>query len=404
MKMRNLAGMFACGLAVAMFGAVPVFADAKGVVNDSGVNVRSASSISSDILITLEQGKDVTVKKTDGDFFQVVLEDSAPANPAYISTKYIDIKSADAAAAESGVNIRQTPDTSAAVVGKLYQGDTLTVTGKTGDWFAVTFQGVSGFVMKDYITGDYIGSVPAVNPPAASAAANPAIKYVIGCDNGLNMRKDATTTSGVVCILQNGEAVQVLTVSNGWAKVSADGFTGYVSTDFLTDAAPAKAAKAGAAKSAPAPSAKTSQPVASASSDNSSGSGSKKAQQIISYAKQFIGTPYHWGGTSLRSGCDCSGFIYSVFRDNGISLDRSSCDMVNDGARVSKADLQPGDLVFFDTNGSNKGRISHVGMYIGGGNFIESSSSKAHWGVTISSLSSDYYSRTYVTAARVIKS
>jgi cell wall-associated NlpC family hydrolase len=75
--------------------------------------------------------------------------------------------------------------------------------------------------------------------------------------------------------------------------------------------------------------------------------------------------------------------------------------MPNDGYRVKKADLQKGDLVFFDTSGSNNGAISHVGMYIGNGQFIHSSSGKKR-GVTISSLGEAYYQRTYVTAARVL--
>jgi cell wall-associated NlpC family hydrolase len=76
--------------------------------------------------------------------------------------------------------------------------------------------------------------------------------------------------------------------------------------------------------------------------------------------------------------------------------------MASNGVRVKKANLQKGDLLFFDTSGSNNGRISHVGIYIGNGQFIHSTSSKRTWGVSISSLSEAYYMRTYVTASRVI--
>ena len=77
--------------------------------------------------------------------------------------------------------------------------------------------------------------------------------------------------------------------------------------------------------------------------------------------------------------------------------------MVRNGTQISKDQLQAGDLVFFDTTGVNDGGISHVGIYMDNGNFIHSSSSKRTWGVTISSLNEDYYIRTYVTAARVLK-
>jgi len=413
--LHSSARVFACGIAVTAFCSVPALADAAGVVNDNGVNVRSSSSTASKIMTTLNQGSGVTVKKAADDFYQVAL---TGLDTAYISSQFVDIKTADAAATDSGVNIRQAPSTDSAIAGRLSLGDAVTVTGKSGDWFAVTFNGVSGYVIKDYLQGEFIDKVPSVNPPAGAPAANPAkpvTKYVINCPQGLNMRKDATTNSDIISAIQNGQAVQVTAQLDGWVKATVGNATGYISAEFLSDTQPKDGApdKGSPDKSA-SPDKPASQPAdkPAASADQSGGAqpanaqadGSDKAQQIISYAKQFIGTPYSWGGTSLRSGVDCSGFVYSIFRDNGIILDRSSSDMVADGPYVSKSDLRPGDLVFFDTNGStNNGDISHVGVYIGDGKFIESSSSRKHWGVTISSLDSDYYARTYVTAARVIK-
>ena len=126
------------------------------------------------------------------------------------------------------------------------------------------------------------------------------------------------------------------------------------------------------------------------------------AQEIVDFAKQYIGTSYQWGGTNLKSGVDCSGFVYSVMKNFGISLSRSSASMAaSNGSPVSKSDLQMGDLVFFDTSGANDGNISHVGIYIGNGKYIHSSSGAA-WGVTISSLGDAYSARTYVTARRVL--
>ncbi len=123
---------------------------------------------------------------------------------------------------------------------------------------------------------------------------------------------------------------------------------------------------------------------------------SQKAMEIVEYSKKFIGTPYVWGGTNLRTGVDCSGLIYSVYKDNGINLSRSSREMYNNnGTSVNKSDLKEGDLVFFNTSGSG---VSHVGMYIGNGQYIHSGNS----GVAIASLNSNYSSRTYVGAKRII--
>ncbi len=93
---------------------------------------------------------------------------------------------------------------------------------------------------------------------------------------------------------------------------------------------------------------------------------SASAQAVLNYAYKFIGTPYVWGG-STPSGFDCSGFTSYVFRNFGINLPRVSRSQATVGTKVAYADLQPGDLVFFGS-----GSISHVGIYIGNGNMVDS--------------------------------
>ncbi|WP_058486440.1 C40 family peptidase [Defluviitalea phaphyphila] len=122
-------------------------------------------------------------------------------------------------------------------------------------------------------------------------------------------------------------------------------------------------------------------------------------EEIVKYAKQFIGTPYRYGGTDLYSGVDCSGFTQTVMGNFGINLNRVSRYQAEDGIEISKNELKKGDLIFFDTSGSNNGQISHVGIYIGNNQFIHAESSR---GVCIDSLNQDYYINTYVKAIRVI--
>ena len=118
---------------------------------------------------------------------------------------------------------------------------------------------------------------------------------------------------------------------------------------------------------------------------------STKASAVISTAKSFMGVPYVWGGTT-PSGFDCSGYIQYVLGKNGISVPRTAAEQYKVGTSVSKSNLRTGDLVFFTTY---KEGPSHLGFYLGEGKFIHASSSK---GVTISSLSSDYYSSRYIGA------
>ena len=92
-------------------------------------------------------------------------------------------------------------------------------------------------------------------------------------------------------------------------------------------------------------------------------------QAVIDYACQFVGNPYVWGGTSLTNGADCSGFVQSVYAYFGISLPRTTYDMVNSGYAVSYDEAQPGDLILY-------GDCSHVGLYMGDGNIVNALNSE----------------------------
>ena len=119
---------------------------------------------------------------------------------------------------------------------------------------------------------------------------------------------------------------------------------------------------------------------------------------LLAYAKSYIGTPYRFGSTDPSRGFDCSGFVTVVMRRFGINLQRSSAAMAStNGTYVARGDLQPGDLVFFATGRGS--RISHVGIYIGGNQFIHSASCV---GVKISGMNEPYYRARYVRANRIL--
>ncbi|MGG6312910.1 C40 family peptidase [Paenibacillus macerans] len=121
-----------------------------------------------------------------------------------------------------------------------------------------------------------------------------------------------------------------------------------------------------------------------------------EATPLTSIVDSVYGTPYKFGGTST-SGFDCSGFTRYVFSKMGIKLARVSTAQYKQGTTVPKSNLQPGDLVFFKTQGN--GKISHVGIYVGDGEFAHASSSK---GIRVDKLSNSYYQNRYVGAKRVL--
>jgi cell wall-associated NlpC family hydrolase len=119
------------------------------------------------------------------------------------------------------------------------------------------------------------------------------------------------------------------------------------------------------------------------------------AQQILSFAAKFLGTPYVWGGTTPSPGFDCSGYVQYVYRNAGISLSRVSEQQYKNGVSVSRSELSPGDLVFFHTYSSG---ASHVGIYVGNNTMINSSNG----GVSYDDMTNSYWAPRYLGARRVI--
>ena len=134
--------------------------------------------------------------------------------------------------------------------------------------------------------------------------------------------------------------------------------------------------------------------------NNNNNTVSTKANEVIAYAKTLLGKPYVWGAQGPNS-FDCSGFTYYVFKNKaGITLPRNSAVQSKYGTYVSRSNIKAGDLLFFDTNGSNNGAVSHVGLYIGNGQMIHASYSQRK--IVTVSINNSYYQNAFVNARRVL--
>lgn len=193
---------------------------------------------------------------------------------------------------------------------------------------------------------------------------------LVDCDSYITLRAEPSTGARRLKIIFTGKVARLLDVTDEqWYKVSYGTDTGYVLSEYC-------------------------QPVHYADYEGTAAT-STLLEDIIAKAYTYLGTPYRYGGTSY-SGIDCSGFTMKVFGAFGISLPHGATSQYYMSRSVTSAERAPGDLVFFATGGSG---IGHVGIYLGGGQFIHASTSS---GVIVSSLYESYYARTYLYAARLI--
>lgn len=242
------------------------------------------------------------------------------------------------------LNIRQEASTDSEVVGILTNHNACELLEDAGEWYKVTSGKVTGYVNKQYlVTGD-----------EAEAIAEQEIKTVATVNTEtLNVRAEKSTEAAVLSQVGNSEAFTVNSVADGWVEISVDDSVGYISQDYVTLAQAL-------------PTAKTIEQV-------KYGDGvSDVRASVVSYALQFVGNRYVWGGTSLEKGIDCSGFTMRILGKYGISLPHSSRAQPSYGTKISASEAKPGDLFFYGSGRS----ISHVAIYIGNGQIVHASNKR----------------------------
>ena len=278
------------------------------------------------------------------------------------------------------LNIRKKGSINAKIVGKMKKGNIATVLKKGSEWSKVRSGNVTGYVKNQYLVfGDEIKNFAKQNVKKVAKVQT----------ETLRVRKKASTDSKIVTLVSEDDKLKVKKQSDDWAKVKVDGQTGYVSKDYAK--VTYSFGKAKSMKQIQAEQAAKKASV-SISSSGSSATGSR----IASYAQQFVGNPYRYGGNSLTGGIDCSGFTQQIMAKFGYSISRTSSSQSGDGRAVSTSNLRVGDLVFYGDGGS----IDHVALYIGGGQVVHASNSAPYprGGIKISNV--NY--RTPICARRII--
>ena len=316
------------------------------------------------------------------------------------------------------LNIRKKGSINAKIVGKMKKGNIATVLKKGSEWLKVRSGNVTGYVKNQYLVfGDEIENFAKQNVKKVAKVQT----------ETLRVRKKASTDSKIVTLVSEDDKLKVKKQTDDWAKVKVDGQTGYVSKDYAKvtysfgKAKSMKQIQAEQEAKKRAEEAARNKPVSTTSSSHTSNTGTtsgsttgstqttKKASvsvsssgssatgsRIVSYAQQFVGNPYRYGGNSLTNGIDCSGFTQQIMAKFGYSISRTSSSQSGDGRAVSTSNLRAGDLVFYGDGGS----IDHVALYIGGGQVVHASNSAPYprGGIKISNV--NY--RTPICARRII--
>lgn len=282
-----------------------------------------------------------------------------------------------------------------------YSGDKFKVVGTQGDWVKVKLEDGEGWIASRFVD------------------IEEAIGYTTS--DKVNLRKESNVESEIIKELEIGSSIKVIEVEGNWMKVKKGEDEGYIRSLYVSEEAPvieeeveevepvvsnnttAQSSNNNrvSSRNNDVQSKKTSkkpvQQTQNKDSYNKPASSTSKVQAAINLAYSKIGSTYVWGAEGPNS-FDCSGFTSYVFRNAaGVSIPRTSSAQSGFGKTISKENLQPGDLVFFNTSGYG---VSHVGIYVGGGNMVHAPSSGKS--VTTSSINSSYYSSKFVTAKRVL--
>ena len=280
------------------------------------------------------------------------------------------------------VNVRDIPSEEGEVVGKLYNNSAGEWIDKDGDWYKIRSGNVTGYVKSEFVvSGD----------AAVELARKVGERVAVVQTTTLKVREEASLDAPVLGLVPMQDRLTVTEETTGWVKVSIEEGDGWVSKEYVSvstefpkaeskaeeearlrkEEAARKAAIAAANRAAgKGKSAKSGKSGKSSGGGGGSysASGSGIGANVANYALQFVGNPYVYGGSSLTSGTDCSGFTSSVYRNFGVSLPHSSGAQRSMGYSVGGlANAQAGDIVCYS---------GHVGIYIGGGQIVHASTAK----------------------------
>ena len=312
----------------------------------SGNSVEGGVETAQDVLDGDAVGSsEILISDKTAEDYELAYERAKNANWGYTNLGIADVS--------DNLNIRAIAAEDGRLVGKLPRNAACEVIDTDDTWAHIKSGSVEGYVSLEYLLTGVSAKFKAEELATTVAKVT---------TDSLKVRAEANTESEVITLVAQGEELEVAAVEGDWVKVLLDDDEVFVSAEYVE-----VSAELGTAVTM---------------SELLYGQGVSDVRvDLCQYAKEFIGNPYVWGGTSLTKGTDCSGFVMRVFQKYGVKLPRNSRAQANCGTTIKVSEAKPGDLIFYE-----KGKtINHVAIYIGNGQVVHASSPKT--GIKISNVS-----------------
>lgn len=424
-NIKNILLLAALGVVTLFFINIS-FASNTAKVKVETANLRETSDENSKILEQLSQNQEVEIVEKSDDWYKVKVKgmtgylrqdlltiseeneiktNTTDVSDAKVETETINNQEKTATDTEEkkqilveDTKLKIVPSINATDIVEVKKDEEVTVTETINEWICVQTKTAKGWIRKEKLKNkedkQEVQSEQQEQINEETQTKETKLKSLYVNNDSVNLRKEANTNSEVVDKLSLNTYVDVYAEENGWSKVKVNGKEGYISSSLLSEK------KKETSRSLETPRTKTSE----TSSEDTKTSQKKKTTTtvpvsgkgatVVETAKRYIGCSYVYGASGPSS-FDCSGFTSYVFKQHGISLNRTAAGQYSNGVAVSRDQLQPGDLVMFGKSG-----INHVGIYIGGGQIVHAANKSR--GVTTDTINSGYYNNNYVGARRVM--
>lgn len=426
-----------------------------GIITQITVNMREKPSTDSKRIMYVTQDDIVEILEKDGQWYKI----KAKGKTGYVSAQYVKVednqispkdekeneKQEETTQKEQDIDeiiedittdielklqiksktqIRLIPNITSSIIYTAKKDTAIKVIEQVNNWMYILVDDNYGWVRADKVVEEsQITEEKTSNTKSDEEKAETSIAYIKY--TSVNLREKASTSSKVVVKLKLNDEVTIIEKTDSkWSKIEFDGKTGYISTELLANEKQKETQEDDSKLTTSRDSESTTRTEnvkektisvsttqkeetttekvnnTTVKNETAAITSSKKGEEIVAYAKKYLNYNYKSGGTSPKTGFDCSGFTYYVYKHFGYTLSRTSTLQAKNGKGIEKKDLQPGDLLIYKNSSLTK--IGHVGIYIGNNKMIHASEPGV--GVIITDIDSKAhkYPQRYVTARRII--